>query len=97
MINQQKDWQDWSDCLIFREELRAIGYTMSALGDALCILDFGSFTLVLENDPDGTDAARGFVQAALFFECLKRDQDFRLTWMCMLVVYLTDLMEHLAA
>ncbi|MBX9663018.1 MULTISPECIES: hypothetical protein [Sphingomonadaceae] len=94
-INQHKDWQDWSDCLIFREELRAIGHAMLPPSDNLCILDFGSFTSVLEHDPDGTEAARWFVQAAQFFECLKRDQDFRLIRMRMLVVYLTDLMELL--
>ncbi len=94
-INQHENWRDWSDCLVFREELRAIGHAMAAPGDHLCILDFGSFTTALENDPDGTEAARWFVQAAKFYECLKRDQDFRLVRMRMLVVYLTDLMELL--
>ncbi|WP_066114089.1 hypothetical protein [Blastomonas sp. CCH7-E1] len=75
--------------------MRAIGHAMLPPSDNLCILDFGSFTSVLEHDPDGTEAARWFVQAAQFFECLKRDQDFRLIRMRMLVVYLTDLMELL--
>lgn len=94
-INQHEDWRDWHDCLVFREELRAIGHAMATPGDDLCILDFGSFTSALESDPDGTGAARWFVQASQFYECLRREKDFRLIRMRMLVVYLTDLMELL--
>ena len=94
-INQHDDWREWRDCLIFREEQRAIGHAMAAPSDGLCILDFGSFTEALEGDPDGTAEARWFVQAAHVYECLKRDKDFRLVRMRMLVVYLTNLMELL--
>jgi hypothetical protein len=94
-INQHGDWRDWRDCLIYREELRAIGHAMASPSEALCILDFGSFTAALEGDPDGKSEAKWFVQAAHFYENLKRTNDFRLVRMKMLVTYLTDLMEHL--
>lgn len=92
-INQHEDWRDWRDCLVFREELRAIGHAMAMPGDGLCILDFGSFTTALEGDPNGTARARWFIQGAQFYECVKRDKDFRTVRMRMLVVYLTDLMS----
>lgn len=94
-INQHADWRHWRDCLLFREEQRAIGHAMAASEGGLAILDFGTFTAALEGDLDGTGQARWFVQAAHFYECLKRSQDFRLVRMRMLVVYLTDLMELL--
>lgn len=94
-LNQHEDWREWRDCLIFREELRAIGHRTSAENDTLGVLDFGSFTASLENDPDGQASAKWFVQAALFYENLERPKDFRLVRMKMLVVYLSDLMELL--
>ncbi|WEK02157.1 MAG: hypothetical protein P0Y59_10910 [Candidatus Sphingomonas phytovorans] len=94
-INQHQDWRDWRDCLVFREEQRAIGHAMAVPGDGLCVLDFGTFTSALEGNPDGKATTRWFVQAAQFYECLKREKDFRLIRMRMLVVYLTDLMELL--
>lgn len=93
-INEHRDWARWRDCLIFREELRAIGHSM-ARREQLDVLDFGSFTEALEADPQGLKSARWFVQAALFFENLKAEHDFRLVRMRMLVVFLTDLMELL--
>lgn len=94
-LNQHEDWREWRDCLIFREELRAIGHRMAAENDALGVLDFGSFAALLESDPDGEADAKWFVQAALFYENLQRSHDFRLVRMKMLVVYLADLMELL--
>lgn len=94
-INQHADWREWRDCLIYREEQRAIGHVMAASETGLAIRDFGSFTAELESDLDGEGKARWFVQAAHVYDCLKREKDFRLVRMRMLVVYLTDLMELL--
>ncbi|OHT20240.1 hypothetical protein [Edaphosphingomonas haloaromaticamans] len=58
-INQHDDWRDWRDCLVFREELRAIGHAMAAPGDGLCILDFGSFTTAPKMIPMGRDRRAG--------------------------------------
>jgi hypothetical protein len=94
-INQHSDWREWKDCLLYREEQRAIGSAMAVSKDALQVLDFGQFTVALERDPEGIGEAKWLVQAAHFFDCLKRDKDFRLVRMRMLVTYLTDLMELL--
>jgi hypothetical protein len=94
-INQHPDNKDWRDCLIFREELRAIGHRMVRDGENLAVMDFGTFFEVLRNDPEGTGDARWFVQAALFYEALQRDKDFRMVRMRMLLVFLNDLMEVL--
>lgn len=94
-INQHPEQESWRDCLIFREELRAIGHRMVAADGALALIDFGTFFDTLRGDATGRAEARWFMQAALFFESLKRDKDFRLVRMRMLVVFLTDLMEIL--
>jgi hypothetical protein len=94
-INQHPDIEAWRDCLIFREELRAIGFSMTEGQKDLTVLDFGSFFEILRNDPDGSGRGRWFYQAALFFDNLQRRQDFRLVRMRLLVVFLTDLMEVL--
>jgi hypothetical protein len=61
----------------------------------LTILDFGSFSEILQSDPDGDGEARWFYQAALFFDDLQANKDFRIVRMRLLVVTLTDLMEVL--
>ncbi|MBD8552567.1 hypothetical protein [Sphingomonas sp. CFBP 8764] len=94
-INQHDDWRDWRDCLIYREEQRAIGHAMASSNETLGVLDFGGFTAALEGDPDGNGEAKWFVQAAHFYKNLKRANDFRLIRMKMLLTYLTELMELL--
>lgn len=94
-INQHKDWDEWSDYLLFREELRAIGHSMASSKDGLGVVDFGTFTAAIEKDPDGQGDAKWFVCAAHFFENLVREKEFRLVRMRMLVTYLTELMELL--
>lgn len=94
-INQHDNWRDWGDCMIFREELRAIGHRMATPDQRLCVMDFGTFSEILERDPDGNGDGKWFVQAAHFFENLKRVEDFRIVRMKMLVAHLTALMELL--
>lgn len=94
-INQHQDWKKWKDCLLYREEQRAIGSTMALSGDALQIADFGRFTATIENDPNGDSEAKWLIQAAHFFESIERKKDFRVVRMKLLVVYLTELMELL--
>ncbi|TAY98668.1 hypothetical protein [Rhizobium leguminosarum] len=94
-INQHPDVENWRDCLIFREELRAIGSRMADGQNDLSLIDFGSFLEVLQKNPDGKGEARWFYQAALFFDDLQQNKDFRIIRMRLLVVFLTDLMEVL--
>jgi hypothetical protein len=94
-INEHRDWQNWRDYLIFREELRAIGHRMISDDAGLCVMDFGTFVALLESDPDGDGDARWFIQAAHFFEELKDNRDFRIVRMKMLVAHLIDVMELL--
>ncbi len=94
-INQHKDWKQWKDCLLYREEQRAIGSAMALPGDGLQIADFGRFTATIENDPKGESGAKWLIEAAHFFEIVEREKDFRIVRMKMLVVYLTELMEML--
>lgn len=94
-VNSHPDIDAWRDCLIFREELRAIGFRMAEDHKDLTILDFGSFSEILQSDPDGDGEARWFYQAALFFDDLQANKDFRIVRMRLLVVTLTDLMEVL--
>lgn len=95
VINQHDNWREWRDCLIFREELRAIGHRMASPDNRLGVMDFGTFVEIIERDPDGVGHAKWFVQAAYFFENVKRISDFRIVRMKMLVAHLTALMELL--
>jgi hypothetical protein len=94
-INQHEDIKSWRDCLVFREELRAIGNRMIAPGKELGVIDFGTFYEALRADFKGTGEARWFHQAALFFDGLGTEKDFRRVRFRMLVIFLTDLMEVL--
>lgn len=94
-VNERKDRGQWRDCLLFRDELRAIGSRMIADKERLAILDFAAFADILESDLEGKAAGRWFVQAAHFFDHLRLENDFRLVRMRMLVVQLTTLMELL--
>jgi hypothetical protein len=75
-LNRQHDWEKWADALIFREEQRAIGHRMIAPGQPMNLLDFGTFSEILEQDYDGDEAARWFVVAARFFQISERRMIF---------------------
>lgn len=94
-INQHPDNDAWRDCLIFREELRAIGHRMALDSNGLGVIDFGSFFEILRKDPTGIGEARWFLQAALLYDTLARRKDFRIVRMRMLYIFLADLMEVL--
>jgi hypothetical protein len=93
-INSNKNWHEWTDALIFREEQRAIGHRMIA-GPATSLVDFGTFYEQLERDLEGNESARWFVLAARFFTNLQSKKDFRLVRMQRLVVHLADLRQLL--
>jgi hypothetical protein len=91
-INQHPNQPEWTDCLIFREELRAIGSRMIAPGDIPRVIDFGAFYEIISGDPEGQKEGRWLIQAGLFFDRLVREKDFRLVRMRMIVAHLTELM-----
>jgi hypothetical protein len=104
-LNNNSDWSQWRDALIFHEVQRAIGHRMFVQANGRAsLLDYGTFCEILEA---GSSAARWMWPAAIFFESLGGKKDFRLVRMQMLVVHLNDLMwllepkhvppEHVAA
>jgi hypothetical protein len=94
-INENKNWKEWRDCLVFREELRAIGHRMISDKAGLSLIDFGTFSEIIENDLEGKGDAKWFIKVAHFFEGLGDRKDFRLVRMKMLVVHLSDLTQFL--
>lgn len=95
-LNEHNNWDSWRDCLLFREELKAIGQSMILQGERLEIIDYGSFVDAIETDPEGAGRARWFIQAASFYEDLRcEDPDFRVIRIRMMVVHLTGLLNFL--
>lgn len=95
-ITPHKDWVKWIDCVIFREEQRAIGHRMIANSPKAGVIDFGTFCSVLEADPTGVGEGKWFRIAAAFFASLKDRKDFRIERMERLFVHLVDLRACIA-
>lgn len=89
-LNPSREKELWRDKLIFREEQRAIAHRMIKQ-DGQELIDFGTFSEIVELDPDGQADARWFKLAVMFFADLQPDNDFRRERMKRLVVHLNSL------
>lgn len=92
-LNTAKNWAEWSDALIFREEQRAIGDAMIVTGgSARTIMGYGAFVSALETP--ATPGHRWFKVAVNFLADPGRvDSDFRLERYRRLLVHLAALAE----
>jgi hypothetical protein len=96
-INLADDWEKWNDCLIFREELRAIGESMiETRGSARAVMGYGRFVEMF--DSANASPTKHWSKVILnFLLDPKSATDFRSVRMMRLVVHLVGLMKLLDA
>jgi hypothetical protein len=95
-LNTHSNWHEWSDRLIFREELRAIGEMMIAsTSEPKHIIGYAQFCDLLEA-PEECNLKRWAAVVSNFILDLEGpDVDFRKERLRRLVVHLVDLLERL--
>jgi hypothetical protein len=95
-LNDAKNWYEWRDTLVFREELRAIGDSIiEPRGTTRTVMGYGRFAELFDaTDPSPTQRwARVLLNFLLDLEMQR--PDFRQTRLQRLVVHLVGLMELL--
>jgi len=91
-LNTAKDWRNWRDALIFREEQRAIGESMLNMEKGECVVvGYGAFCALLELP----QYSRWFNVADRFLVDPSNSKDFRRVRLRLLVWGLIDLIEFL--
>jgi hypothetical protein len=94
-LNDKRDWDKWSDALIFREEQRAIGESMITFcGTNRTVIGFSEFWELFLGDVE-TSRRRWINAVSIFLLDPQPKKDFRLERMKRMVVHLVDLVECL--
>ncbi len=94
-LNNSKDWIQWADALVFREEQRAIGETLiTQEGDRRLVISYGAFVNLLE-DRNNNKERRWLLVVTNFFLDPKPPKDFRRIRYCRLLVHLVDLIKEI--
>jgi hypothetical protein len=94
-LNNAKNWSDWRDTLVFREELRAIGESIiECRGPIRTVMGYARFAELFDA-ADFSPTQRWAKVLLNFLLDLKVQQDFRKTRLMRLAVHLVRLMELL--
>jgi hypothetical protein len=97
-LNKATDWSDWTDRLLFREELRAIGESMIVVDDTktATVLGYGRFCEIYLGKVE-TSAKKWHKKAASFLvdPPARTERNFQLVRIKLLVVHLTKLLALL--
>jgi len=94
-LNDNDDWENWHDTLIFREELRSIGEGMIENSkDQRIVLGYGKFQSMIKNY-EVTKEPLWLNPAIYFFTDFKKDKDFRTKRFLLLKQALLDLIKCL--
>jgi hypothetical protein len=94
-LNKESDWQVWTDVLIFREELRAVGEGMiETTKDQKSIMGYGKFQLLID-DLESNKKPLWLRPVVNFFTDFKLKNDFRTKRMTLLIQTLKELIECL--
>jgi len=94
-LNNESDWEEWKDVIIFREELRAIGEGMIEINnDQKIVLGYGKFQLLID-DYEFSKKPIWLRPIINFFTDFRLDKDFRTKRINLLLEYLKELIECL--
>jgi hypothetical protein len=92
-INTAEDWNEWRDCLIFREELRAIGESMLDVREKVrAVVGYARFCDLFGSD--GNESWKRWIGTvtSLLLDLEIHRRDFRRVRMQRLAVHLVDLL-----
>lgn len=93
-LNTFKDWREWKDHLVFREELRAVGESMCRLaGENYQVMGYADFESLVEKGNEGEN--RWLATVIDFFADPKNEKDFRRVRYCHMLLALCDLLDTL--
>lgn len=94
-LNKEKNWTQWVDFLIFREEQRAIGESMIVINDKIkSIMGFVKFKLLIKQFAE-TGESDWLMPAFNFFLNPSTEKDFRKTRYLLLLSHFQELLEIL--
>ena len=92
-LNDAKDWEEWRDTLVFREELRGIGESMiEARGAMRTVIGYGRFAELFDSDEVSSTQRWARVLLNFLLDLEVERPDFRQTRLQRLVVHLVGLM-----
>lgn len=93
-LNCAKDWDCWSDALIFREDQRAVGEAMiTSVNGIRTVMGYGAFVTMFE---DTTSVGNKWLRVVTnFLIDPKKEKDFRLVRYQRLIIHLVDLVRTL--
>jgi hypothetical protein len=93
-LNSAKDWDCWSDALIFREDQRAVGEAMiTSVNGIRTVMGYGAFVAMLE---DATSLGNRWLRVVTnFLIDPGKEKDFRLVRYQRLIIHLIDLVKTL--
>jgi hypothetical protein len=95
-LNKAKNWLEWRDTLIFREELRAIGESMiESRGASRSIIGYGRFCELLEANDSSPTKKWSTVLLNFVLDLETQRDDFRQIRLKRLLVHLVGLLELL--
>lgn len=93
-LNDAPDWDKWSDTLLFREELRAIGESLIEIrGSTRAVMGYGRYCEHLEATTSNAVQRWSPVVLNFFFDLQPNGKDFRQTRLKRLLVHLVELMR----
>jgi len=94
-LNNEKDWDEWVDYLIFREEQRAIGESMIVTNEQTrTIMGYAKFKLLMEEFIE--NEKNDWLNPSFnFFLNLNLKKDFRKTRYILLIKHFEELLETL--
>jgi hypothetical protein len=89
-LNTFENWQEWSDYLVFREELRAVGESMAkSASNSYQIMGYADFEDLLEGK--NASGHRWLTSTLHFFVNQKNHNEFRKIRFCLILISLCDL------
>lgn len=97
-LNTAKDWEDWRDTLIFREELRAIGESMIEMrGNARSVIGYGRYCELFDSTTPNGVSQWVKVLTNFLLDLEPTARDFRKIRLQRLFHHLVELLELLDA
>lgn len=95
-INVAKDWPEWRDTLVFREELRAIGESfIEARGNVRSVMGYGRYCEQLESDSPNAVQRWSPVVLNFYLDLETGGKDFRQVRLQRMLVHLVEFMRLL--
>ena len=95
-LNLAKDWNEWRDGLIFREELRAIGDSLiETRGSTRTVMGYGRYCDQLESDSGNAVQRWSPLVFTFYLDLETNGRDFREVRLRLMLVHIVELMKLL--